>query len=135
MRIGRIVVAFGLSLAGAGTVAAQTQCGTYSTLQNIDCGGGQSTCTDSLTATSGSVRCSCFANCALAQSIVSSVAATSGVSWGVGSACLTALTGNASGGTTNGPGSVWTTSVFATSTLTGLYVFVVPVEYPAGGLL
>lgn len=112
----------GIAFAGAGLMSGQDQCGKYSTLGQIDCGGGQATCNNSDSGVVGAVRCTCTATCLSAQSVSLSVSATRGVVWGVGSACLFSLSGNATGGTTNGPGSVWTTSVFATVTLTGIYL-------------
>lgn len=58
-----------IALAATKVATAQGQCSANSVLSNIDCGGGQATCTQSSTAQSGAVRCTCTAQCLSAQSI------------------------------------------------------------------
>src|SRR5690349_23440511 len=81
-RMNRVAVGF-IFLAVFFTSAAPTsQAQVNSVLGSIDCGGGQATCFQQSTGTSGAVRCTCSAKCLGSSCITSSVASTRAVQWG-----------------------------------------------------
>lgn len=118
-----IVSAFVIALAAAEVATAQGQCSAYSVLGNIDCGGGQATCTQSSTAQSGAVRCTCTAQCLSAQSITKTVGATRQVAWGTyksgSGACAFPVTGEAYGRSEQPPNSGTYSAVNAEVTVSG----------------
>ena len=95
-----------------------------SVLGNIDCGGGNVTCLQQKTGTSGAVRCTCTATCLSSLCIIPSVASTRAVQWGIAPLrpCIASVTGTATGGptVTNNPSTQ--TAVFTSTIITGLVI-------------
>lgn len=94
-----------------------------SVLSNIDCGGGQATCTQLSSGVSGAVRCTCTAQCLSPSSITTGVAATRQLQWGTyvpgSGACSVTVTGNAYGRTEAPPNSGTVSAVNAQVTVSG----------------
>ena len=95
-----------------------------SVLGNINCGGNQATCFQQSSGSSGAVRCTCSADCLSNSCTTSSVASTRAVQWGLPplQPCLFSVTGTATGGTTATSSPSTQTSVFTSTTITGVVI-------------
>ena len=97
----------------------------YSVLNNINCGGSQSTCNQASIGTfSGGARCTCTASCSSVYCVQGDVAATATVTWGIYAQmppCSAPVTASATGGTQIGPNSPYVSSVFANATAVTIY--------------
>jgi len=113
-----------LMLAALGLFSAASARAQTSVLGNIDCGGGQATCSYYSTKSSGALRCTCTATC-LCGGGQSSVAASRSIQWGTyvnGFACTLPISVSIVGGSERGPGSTTYSSVYVQNTVTGVYV-------------
>jgi hypothetical protein len=93
-----------------------------SVLGNIDCGGGNVTCLQQKTGTTGAVRCTCTATCLSDLCITPSVGSTRAFQWGMPPLrpCIFSVTGTATGGPTVTSNPSTQTAVFTNTTVTGL---------------
>lgn len=117
----RILVFLITALSASITYASST----YSVLTNIDCGGGQATCTQiTIGSLNGGDRCTCTATCSSAYCLQGDVAATALVAWGTyappNGPCQYPVNGSANGGTQVGSYGL-VSSVFATAKAVTFY--------------
>jgi hypothetical protein len=113
-----LTILIALALFSAASAYGQT-----SVLDNINCGGGQATCSYYSTNSSGALRCTCTATCLCGGQ--SSLAASRSIQWGTyvnGFACTLPISVSISGGSERGPGTTTYSSVYVQNVVTGVYV-------------